>query len=141
LCTACTLHPKYTLRYKSVAIIDNDPSAGKTAKVSAFVLDIPESAVGKTVADLPERAQAQALATLGEKTLNTKDYLAVIGAPIGKRKERGGTEDRSVFRKRQLAAFSPDVNLAAGADQPVYLWGAKSPQSAWRRARTSLDAA
>jgi hypothetical protein len=98
-CTACTLHLKNTLRYRSVAIIDNDPSAGKTAKVSAFVLDIPETAAGKTVADLPERAQPQALAILGEKTLNTKDYLAVIGAPIGKGKERGGAEDGSVFQE------------------------------------------
>ena len=113
-CTACSLHPRpqYTLRYKAVQIIDNDPSASKTAKVSAFVLDIPETAAGKSVADLPDRAQAQALTVLGAKTLNTKEFLASIGSPIGKMKETRGAEDRSVFKKRVVLAIE---NLATTA--------------------------
>jgi hypothetical protein len=112
LCTACTIHPKYTARYKSVTIVDNDPSASKTAKVSAFALDIPESAVGKSLTDLPERAQAQALAVLGAKTTNTKDFLASIGSPIGKKREKSGAEDRSIFKKRVVLAIE---NLATTA--------------------------
>ena len=114
LCTACSLHPRpqYTLRYTAVQIINNDPNASNTAKVSAFVLDIPESAAGKSVVDLPERAQAQALTVLGAKTLNTKDFLASIGAPIGEKKETSGTEDRSIFKKRVVLAIE---NLATTA--------------------------
>jgi hypothetical protein len=112
LWTACTLHPKYTARYKSITIADSDPSVGKTAKVSAFALDIPESAVGTSVADLPEGAQAQALAVLGAKTQTTKEFLASIGSPIGKRKEKSGAEDRSIFKKRVVLAIE---NLATTA--------------------------
>ena len=52
------------------------------------------------------------MAVLGAKTLSTKDFLASIGSPIGKRNEKGGAEDRSIFKKRVVLAIE---NLATTA--------------------------
>jgi len=110
--TGCSPHPKYTLRYKTVELVDNDPDASKTASVSAFVLDVPENASGKTVSDLPERAQAEAIKTLGGKTTNAKDFLTSVGSAIGKKQQKSGVEDRSVFKKRVVLSIE---NLATTA--------------------------
>ena len=120
LCTACSLHPhaQYTLRYKATpTIVDPDPNADKTAKVSAFVLDVPEGASGKTVADLPERAQAAAIKAIGANPkTSTKDLLSAMGSPIGKKEHKTGDEDRSVFKKRVVLALV-SLTTTAPADR------------------------
>jgi hypothetical protein len=120
VCTACSLHPheQYTLRYKTTpTIVDPDPDANKTAKVSAFVLDVPEGASGKTLSDLPERAQAAAIKAIGASPrTSTKDLLAAIGSPIGKKQKKTGDEDQSVFKKRIVLALV-SLTTTAPADR------------------------
>lgn len=108
----CGTHPTYTLRHKSAAVVNNDTHANETASVSAFVLDIPESASGKTVSDLPERAQAEAARVLGAKTSNPKDFLANLGGAIGKKQQKGANDDRSIFKKRIVFAIENLANTS-----------------------------
>jgi hypothetical protein len=112
LISGCAPRAKYSLRYNTVQVVDEDLDAAKAARVSAFVLDVPESAGGKAVSDLPERAQAEAIKVLGSKAANTKDFLAAVGGPIGRRPQKSGAENRSVFRKRVVLSIE---NLATTA--------------------------
>lgn len=123
VCTGCSLRPreKYTLRYKTTpTIVEHDPDATQTAQVSAFVLDVPEGASGKTVADLPERAQAAAIKAIGSNPkTSTKDLLTAMGSPIGKKEKGGGDADRSVFKKRVVLAIV-SLTTTAPADRLTF---------------------